>query len=94
LKVRKYLLAATPFFLCAFLALKQVSVELNGGPGAAYAHGAEGLLSYLSDHWLNVGLVLSGVFLFLTFVEDIYDRAKGFLAHRRLSKRFKKWDKP
>ena len=90
--MRKYLLAATPFFLCAFLALRHVSVGLKSGSGGAYPYGVEVLLSYLSDHWLHVGAVLSGIFLALTAVGDIYGRAKGFLVHRRLSKRLKKWE--
>jgi hypothetical protein len=91
--MRKYLLAVTPFLLCAFLALKRVSVEsLVGGAGRGYTRGAEIPLSYLSDHWLQVGAVLSGVFLGLTVVGDLYGRTKSYLVHRRLSKRLKKWE--
>ncbi len=80
--MKKYLWVLVPFFVCTLLAFFFAFTDPK--PNAAY--GREGIYNYLSGSWLGIGIILSGLTLFILLIYDTFEYWERVQKKRKLRK--------
>ena len=71
--MKKYLASLIPFLFCTILSLIYGTKTPKGFPDPTYPYQAEETLAYLSTAWIYIGIILSGIFISMFIINDIYD---------------------
>ena len=83
---RKYFASLIPFIICGGLSVIFSLKEPLDFPDASYPYRTKEYLDFLSQGWLLVGVVLSGVFLSIILIDDIFSYFERLREERRAKK--------
>jgi hypothetical protein len=83
---RKYLVSLIPFVVCTGLSVTYSLLDPKNYPDPSYPFKTKEVLDYLSQGWLLIGIVLSGVFFSIILIDDVFRYLEGLYDQRRLRK--------
>jgi hypothetical protein len=82
----KYWAGLMPFIICAGLSVIFSLKAPKDYPDPSYPFETKEMLNYLSEGWFLVGIVLSGVFLSIILLDDVFNYLERLWEERRLRK--------
>jgi len=71
--MKKYLVSLIPFIACTILSFIYATKTPKQFPDPSYPYQANWTLAYLSTTWFYVGIILSGIFISMFVINDIFD---------------------
>jgi hypothetical protein len=89
--MKKYLASLIPFLFCTVLSFIYGTRTPKDFPDPSYPYQTEGTLAFLSTGWFYVGIVISGIFISMFVISDLFDLVVKAIEKKRME-RFSKSD--
>ncbi len=71
--MKKYLASLIPFLVCTGLSFIYGVKTPRSFPDPSYPYQTKGTLAYLSMTWFYIGIIISGIFISMFAIGDIFD---------------------
>jgi hypothetical protein len=71
--MKKYIASCVPLIVCTVLALLYGTKTPKDYPDPSYPYQTEAILDYLSVSWFYIGLIMTGTFISMFIISDIFD---------------------
>jgi hypothetical protein len=84
--MKKYLVSLIPFFFCTVLSSIYGAKTPKDFPDPVYPYQTKGTLSYLSTTWFYIGIIISGIFISMFIISDIFDYVAKASEKKRMDK--------
>jgi len=84
--MKKYLASLIPLLFCTVLSFIYGTKTLKDFPDPSYPYQTEGTLAYLSTGWFYVGVVLSGIFISMFIIGDVFDLVAKAIEKKRMER--------
>lgn len=84
--MKKYLASLIPFLFCTILSFSYGTKTPKGFPDPSYPYQTKGTLAYLSTRWFYIGIILSGIFIGMFIINDVFDYVAKAIQKKRMEK--------
>jgi len=84
--MKKYLASLIPLLFCTVLSFIYGTRTPKDFPDHSYPYQTEGTLAYLSTGWFYVGVVLSGIFISMLIIGDVFDLVAKAIEKKRMER--------
>jgi hypothetical protein len=84
--MKKYLASLIPFLFCTLLAFIYGAKAPKECPDPSYLYQTEEALAYLSTAWYYIGIIMSGIFVSMFIINDIFDYVANAIKRKRFDK--------
>ena len=84
--MKKYLASLIPLLFCTVLSFIYGTKTPKDFPDPSYPYQTEGTLAYLSTGWFYVGVVLSGIFISMFIIGDVFDLVAKAIEKKRMER--------
>ena len=81
--MKKYLASCIPFIVCTILSFIYWVKTPKDYPDPSYPYQTEWILEYLSTGWFFVGIIMTGIFIGMFIISDIFDYVMKLIDRRR-----------
>lgn len=84
--MKKYLASLIPVTFCTILSVIYAVKTPKNYPDPSYPYQTEGTLAYLSSGWFYIGIIVSGIFICMFIINDIFNYIARFIEKKRMDK--------
>ena len=84
--MKKYLSSLIPVIFCTILSIVYAVKTPKNYPDSSYPYQTEGTLAYLSTGWFYIGIVVSGIFISMFIINDIYNYIEKLIEKKKMNK--------
>lgn len=84
--MKKYLASLIPFLICTLLSFIYGTKTPKDFPDPSFPYQTKDTLSYLSTGWFFVGIVISGIFISMFIISDVFDYVATAIEKKRMAR--------
>lgn len=84
--MKKYLASLIPVTFCTILSVIYAVKTPKNYPDPSYPYQTEGTLAYLSTGWFYIGIIVSGIFISMFIINDIFNYIAKIIEKKRMNK--------
>lgn len=84
--MKKYLVSLIPFIICTILSFVYGAKAPKQFPDLSYPYQTKATLAYLSATWFYIGIIISGIFISMFIINDIFDYVSKVIDKKRMEK--------